>query len=198
MANAMTREELDRRITERMPHSEAVREGALLVERAKAFAIKSHGDQQYDGKSYSVHLDAVELVLIEFNHVTSILRAGAWLHDVLEDTDVTLLELEMEFPGYVALIVEAVTSEPGKNRRERNIKTYPKIEKYLEAIILKLADRIANVRNCINTRNAGLLAMYKKEYSDFRLALKNDHPDTKEMWFYLDILLDYKESNEPL
>jgi (p)ppGpp synthase/HD superfamily hydrolase len=195
MANVMTKEELDRRIKERAPHSEAVREGMELVERARTFAIKNHGDQKYDTEPYSVHLDAVENVLIEFDHISSVLRAAAWLHDLVEDTNVSQAEIDIEFPGYVALIVGAVTSEPGKNRRERNIKTYPKIAQYPEAIILKLADRIANVRNCIATQS-DLLNMYRKEYPAFRLALKSDNPDVKRMWWYLDFLMSYNDDSK--
>jgi (p)ppGpp synthase/HD superfamily hydrolase len=194
MASVMTKEELDRRIQERMPHSEAVREGFELVQKARTFAIEHHGEQKYGDEPYSVHLDAVESVLVEFNHITSVLRASAWLHDVIEDTDVSQADIDIEFPGYVALIVGAVTSEPGKNRRERNIKTYPKIAKYPEAILVKLADRIANVRNCIATRNKGLMEMYTKEYPSFRNALWSENKDTKEMWWYLDFLMSYNES----
>ena len=192
----MTREELDRRIEARMDESEAVRNGVAMVRKAKRFAIEAHGDQKYGDKPYAVHLDAVELVLIEFNHITSFIRAAAWLHDVLEDTKVSRMDLEEVFPGYVTLLVHSVTSEPGRNRKERNIKTYPKIEALPDAVILKLADRIANVRNCIETRNKDLLSMYTKEYPSFRTALYTDNEDTKEMWRYLDILLDYREDAE--
>ena len=188
----MTKEELDRRIHVRAPHSQAVREAMELVEKARTFAITAHGDQKYGTEPYSVHLDAVENVLIEFNHIVGVLRAAAWLHDVVEDTDVSQAEIEIEFPGYVALIVEAVTSEPGRNRTERNIKTYPKIAAMPEAIIVKLADRIANVREAIATQSE-LLKMYRKEYPAFRNALKSENEDVQIMWRYLDVLLDYKE-----
>jgi (p)ppGpp synthase/HD superfamily hydrolase len=194
-SNTMTREELDRRIQNRMHESKAVRAGVELVKKARSFAIQAHGDQKYGDKPYSVHLDAVELVLIEFNQITSFIRAAAWLHDVLEDTTTTYMELEEAFPGYVPLLVQAVTSEPGRNRKERNIKTYPKIEARPDAVVLKLADRITNVRNCIESRNKDLYSMYHKEYPGFRLALKNDNPDAKEMWHYLDILMEFDEED---
>lgn len=192
MANVMTKEDLDRRIKERMEHSKAVREGVELVEKARTFAIAAHGEQKYGTHPYSYHLNAVESVLIEFDHISSVLRAAAWLHDTVEDTSTSQAEIDIEFPGYVALIVQAVTSEPGRNRTERNIKTYPKIAKMPEAIIVKLADRIANVRESIETQS-DLLKMYAKEYPAFRDALYTENEDVKHMWRYLDILLNYHE-----
>lgn len=189
----MTRIELDSRILSQL-NIAAVREGVALVERARAFAIEAHGDQMYGDKPYSFHLEAVENVLIEFNHVPSILRAIAWLHDVVEDTPTTAAEIHYLFPGYVGIMVEALTSVPGKNRIVRNLLTYPNIVKYPEAILVKLADRIANTRNCLHTNNAGLMSMYKREYPGFREALKIETEYKLDpMWRVLDHLMDFRE-----
>jgi (p)ppGpp synthase/HD superfamily hydrolase len=178
----MTRQELEQRI-EAERHSQGIAEGVALVESARKFAIKAHNNQRYGDEPYSVHLQAVEDVLIEFNHVESVLRAAAWLHDVEEDTN---YRTDEEFAGIVSLLVKAVTSEPGLNRKERNAKTYVKIKANPLAIILKLADRIANARNA-KASNSRLFGMYTKEYPAFREALRRPGIiETDPMWEELD------------
>jgi len=179
-----------------------IADGIALVNTAREYALRMHGDQKYGEEPYSVHLEAVESVLIEFDHNHSVLRAAAWLHDL---EDVFSLETEehrqrfeqefkAQFSDYIGgrwlfTIVEAVTTEPGKNRKERNRKTYPKIARQEDSIILKLADRIANARNS-KANNAGLFAMYKKEYPEFKEALYTQSIVTQAMWEELDNLFN--------
>jgi (p)ppGpp synthase/HD superfamily hydrolase len=195
----MTREELDKRTKERM-HQPMIAEGVTLVNRAREYAIKMHGDQKYGEEPYSVHLEDVETVLIEFNHVSSVLRAAAWLHDLEDIFKLDTPELRQKFSeefhrafdnGLLYVIVEAVTSEPGKNRKERNKATYQKIIKIEEAIIVKLADRIANGRRS-KANDPGKYAMYKKEYPEFRATLFTGSIDTWPMWSELDRLFEYQ------
>ena len=157
-----------------------------MVEAARIFALHAHGDQKYGEEPYEVHLSAVVAILHErFND--SELEAAGWLHDVIEDTPVSLQELLKVFPESTVAIVHAVTSEPGANRKERNSATYPKIRTNHKAVIVKLADRIANVRNSIAS-NSKLLNMYKREYPGFRVALYYEAPDIFSMWEELDSL----------
>lgn len=181
----MTRNELDKNEPE----------GAALVKRARQYATKMHGSQMYGDKPYTVHLDGVEAILVEFGHTSPILRASGQLHDVREDTHVSKEEFEHEFPGMVAVIVEAVTNEPGTNRKERAKKTYPKIAKERYAIIVKLADRISNGRVAKKKFESGdskYFEMYKKEYPEFRAALYTSDIDILPMWWELDRLFDYQ------
>lgn len=142
---------------------------------------RSHGDQTYGALPYRIHLEAVEDVLRRFGVSENseggrALLAAAWLHDVVEDTydDVAkgIEDIKAEFGEDVAELVYAVTSEPGKNRRERATKTYPKIAANRLAVLLKLADRIANVEHGLSSgRGQGLVDMYRKEHAGFREAL---------------------------
>jgi len=190
----MTRAELDKRISERM-NIKAIAEGADLVARARRYATKKHEGQEYgEGEPYIVHPEEVESVLIEFNHISSTLRAAAWLHDVMEDVlkrQEQREQFKRDFPGLLYLIVEAVTAEPGKNRKERNTKTYPKTAALIEAVIVKLADRISNGRRSKAT-GSKQYEMYKKEYPEFRAALFTSDIDTLPMWWELDRLFDYQ------
>lgn len=164
---------------------------------AHSIQTKDGNPQQYDGKPYTAHLAEVESVLIRFgyNSESSItaqnLLVAAWLHDILEDTTVTYEELMSSMGKEVADLVYAVTNESGANRKERHLKTYPKIISHPDAIILKLADRIANTEASVNLSKNGsvhFLKMYKKEYTGFRNALYV--PGVQEsMWQHLDLLL---------
>jgi len=157
-----------------------------LIDKAREFAIKAHGNQTYGtGEPYIVHLEAVANVLFEFGFDDVDLVASALLHDTIEDTTVNYSDIKNEFNGVIAELVYAVSDELGRNRKERHDKTYPKIAQSPRAIILKLADRIANVRASVISGDK--LDMYKKEYADFRLGLYNG--DNLAMWDEIDKLL---------
>lgn len=175
--------------------------GPISLETVTRFAEEAHGDQKYGELPYLKHLSDVVQVLGRFGykrtgefldpHVRADrLVAAAWLHDVLEDTDVSYEELRDLFGCEIAYLVGNVTSAKGKNRQERNKLTYPKVRRSVEAVILKLADRIANVESCRETDNS-LLKTYKKEWPSFRKALYRPQ-ECEEMWTVLKQLLDEK------
>ena len=136
---------------------------------AREFAISAHGDQVYGDKPYSYHLDAVDHILAGFSET---IRTIGYLHDVVEDTDVTINEIERLFGKFVAESVSILTDESGLNRKERKRKTYEKMSKvhgdHEAALLVKAADRLANVRESVEGGNSRLLSMYKKEHSVFR------------------------------
>ena len=165
---------------------------------AKAFAIRAHGDQKYGlGEPYVVHLENVRNILVEFGfggeegHDYLI---GAWLHDVLEDTETSQEFLQQTFGTHATAMVWAVTGR-GANRRERNEDAYKKMIAYPEAIPLKLADRLSNGRNSKRDK-LDFYGMYKGEYPAFRARLKAaSKPDwrTADMWSSLDKLFEFQE-----
>ncbi len=151
--------------------------------KAREFAIKAHGDQKYGGLPYVTHLADVVAVCIRFG-IGGDIRTAAWLHDLLEDTGTTLTDLYVHgFSAATCNLVVAVTNEPGKNRRERHLKTYPKIRKYgKDAVILKLADRIANME--FSLKNGAMAGMYRKEFPEFYDALYRPN-ECDVMWEHL-------------
>jgi hypothetical protein len=137
---------------------------------AREFAIMSHGAQKYGIKPYEAHLQHVNRILRQTLLAKDPnLSAASWLHDVVEDTSVTLEEIKIKFGPEVADIVWRVTDEVGRTRKERKIKTYPKIKGHRGATIIKLCDRIANVEASITLPEK--LKMYSGEYAEFRLNL---------------------------
>jgi guanosine-3',5'-bis(diphosphate) 3'-pyrophosphohydrolase len=151
---------------------------------ALAWARELHARQLYGTAPYSVHLDAVADVLREFGHGDDpVLVTAAYLHDAIEDQDVTREEVARRFGERVASIVDAVSDPPGVNRRARKAAAYPRIRVLDGAVIVKLADRIANVRSGGPMRD-----MYRKEQAAFREAVQRDGV-AEEMWASLDALL---------
>jgi hypothetical protein len=178
---------------------------------AALIALEKHKDQLYGRKPYHVHLfDVVNVLLrfIEWDEMPQELIDAAWLHDVLEDTDTPREELEGSFNERVVRLVDAVTNEAGPNRAERQRLTYPKIRRTTGAITLKLADRIANLEQCVSHDRLGrrpgrLFKMYLKEWDSFQSELRGrcrgEGAAAKLMWEHLDELINEgkRKENEP-
>lgn len=143
-----------------------------MKEQARDFAIKCHGDQKYGEHPYSIHLDEVAEIASAYGDDATVV---AYLHDVVEDTDTTLEEIESLFGTLTSKCVAILTDEPGSNSKERKAKTYEKMARVsgeLElALIVKAADRLANLRACVAQANAGLLNTYKKEHPVFKQSV---------------------------
>lgn len=156
-----------------------------IESRARAFAIRAHGDQKYgsgpDAPPYVVHLDAVRGVLRDFDVVGTdhVMPVAAYLHDVLEDTAVTWDDVCAEFGERVADLVNDVTGR-GPSRKARVADAYAKIINGDRAsAVLKLADRIANVE--ASAPGSRHLALYRDEQAGFEAMLAkvdlHDNPD---------------------
>jgi|AntDeeMinimDraft_6_1070357.scaffolds.fasta_scaffold10908_2 (p)ppGpp synthase/HD superfamily hydrolase len=161
-----------------------------VLQRAKDFATEAHKGQKYGDSPYTYHLVQVTNVLSRFGFEQEHLHAAAWLHDVVEDTEATLQDVKTIGGSKVEEIVARVTDQPGKNRRERKAKTYPQIAECVDATIIKLADRVANVENCIQKGNRGLLSMYIQEHAFFRDTLYQEDSEAQPLWEHLDNLID--------
>jgi len=158
-----------------------------MLEKAKIFASKVHDGQMYGNVPYIVHLSDVYVVLHDHNITDENILVAAWLHDTIEDTTATYSKIEKRFNKEIAEIVYCLTDELGRNRKERHEKTYPKLKKNKKAIVVKQADRLANIKTGLREGN-DLLYMYIKEYPEFRKQLK-PHGGDKKMWKELDDLL---------
>ncbi len=161
------------------------------AEKAKAYAVLKHTGQTHGTRPFTTHLNEVVDTLHEFGHLDDDLTAAAWLHDVVEDTDVLIEEIYREFGNRVGDLVDALTDGPGKTRLEKKAKPYATIPNVPGAVIVKLADRIANVRHTIADKQpdaAKYYEIYKKEHAGFCSAL-GKKGEVTEMWITLDNLL---------
>ncbi len=163
----------------------------MTPEQARSFALIAHGDQRYgEHRPYSYHLDQVVSHLQSFGETAMII---GYLHDVVEDTAITLPEIRAEFGDLVADCVNLLTDAPGSNRKERKAKTYAKLALVSGstemALIVKTADRLANVMACIADEKLSLLKVYQEEHPAFkRAAFRNGLCDS--LWGALNSLLE--------
>jgi GTP diphosphokinase / guanosine-3',5'-bis(diphosphate) 3'-diphosphatase len=123
------------------------------VQRAYDFAEASHrGQRRKSGEAFIEHPLGVAHVLADLGMDTTTLEA-ALLHDVVEDTDLTLEEIEHDFGVEVAAIVDGLTKLERITYRTREQQQAENVRKMIVAmsrdirvLIIKLADRLHNMR----------------------------------------------------
>lgn len=133
--------------------------------KAMTIAEEQHKNQMYGEHKYIKHLlDCAKIA--KFLNFSENVVIACFLHDIIEDTAYNYNDIKNNFDKTVAEIVYAVTDELGRNRKERKIKTYPKIRENNDAILVKICDRIANIRfSKINSKEK--MNMYLNEKDDF-------------------------------
>lgn len=104
-----------------------------LSTRAEAIARAAHAGQV--DKSGQPYIDHPARVAARVQG-DELLEAIAWLHDVVEDTDVQLVDLQAEFPLEVVDAVDAITHRPGEPRADY----YARVSRNLLARQVKDAD----------------------------------------------------------
>ena len=124
-----------------------------FVREAYNFAAEAHAKQKRaSGEPYIIHPLGVATILAQLQ-MDDVTLAAAFLHDVVEDTDVTLDQLEDIFGREVAMLVDGVT-KLGKieyiSREEQQVENYRKMflamAKDIRVVLIKLADRLHNMR----------------------------------------------------
>lgn len=135
------------------------------IQRAYLFANKAHaGQTRKSGEPYIVHPISVANILVSLGMDTDSV-VSALLHDVVEDTPVTLEEIQNEFGNTVAQIINGLTklSKIGfKTKEEHQAENIRRMliatNKDIRVLIIKLADRLNNIRT--------LSAMYPQKQRD--------------------------------
>ena len=122
------------------------------IAAAAVFAAKKHGDQKRKtGEPYITHPIAVAEILIQIGMDADTVSAGL-LHDTLEDTDTTEEEIATIFGKEVGEMVQAVTKisritdEKSIQEAETIKKMFFAMSKDLRVILIKLADKLHNMR----------------------------------------------------
>lgn len=165
-----------------------------LYEEAEMVARLQHANKTYDIFPYIKHIkDAVE-VLKAHGYSGDDILAG-WLHDAIEDGDLTYNKILKAFGLVVAEIVLACTDPSDvRSRKEKKERMVEKMKTYRRALPVKLADRVANMSHSIRMGNLDKVKMYVKEYSDLRTSLRIEGEE-QSLWDALDVLQEQgKES----
>ena len=125
-----------------------------MIEKAYKVAAEAHKDQKRkSGEPYIIHPLCVAIILADLEMDKETIAAGL-LHDVVEDTVMTLDELTKEFGPEVAFLVDGVTKLTQLNwdkdkveiQAENLRKMFLAMAKDIRVIIVKLADRLHNMR----------------------------------------------------
>lgn len=164
----------------------------MIAESARKFAIEAHGDQKYGEHPYVYHLDKVAEIVRPWGDE---LMAIAYLHDVLEDVDLSWLDdIEREFGSMVADCVWCCTDSDAKSRKERKRLSNQEFANakwsLYPALIVKAADRLANAIECAATGDSKL-EMYRAEHTEFRKAAYRPML-CDQIWTALDSILEAK------
>jgi GTP diphosphokinase / guanosine-3',5'-bis(diphosphate) 3'-diphosphatase len=124
-----------------------------LVEKAFDVAYNAHqGQKRASGEEYIIHPLCVAKILADLQ-IDAVTICASLLHDVVEDTAVTLDEIEREFGNEVAFLVDGVTKLSRmeyKSKEEQQLENYRKMflamAKDIRVVLIKLADRLHNMR----------------------------------------------------
>ncbi|WP_328043340.1 HD domain-containing protein [Neobacillus mesonae] len=152
-----------------------------VIDKALQAASKAHERQYRKGTDipYIVHPVAVGMILLKAGYSEQVVAAGI-LHDTVEDTDVTLQDLERDFGQEIAEMVAGCT-EPDKSlsweqRKEHTIEYLKTASTEIRAIAC--ADKLHNLRSIINDQE-----QYGEEvWSRFKRG------KVQQKWYYTNII----------
>lgn len=140
-----------------------------MIVEAKMFATAAHAaigqKRKYSGDDYIVHPQRVAAI-VERHGGTDEMIAAAWLHDTVEDTDVTPILITKMFGVDVADIVEGLTDislpDDGNRAKRKSIDRMHSANASTEAQFVKCADIIDNSAD-ISANDPNFSKVYKQE-----------------------------------
>ncbi|MFQ5995882.1 MAG: HD domain-containing protein [Acidiferrobacterales bacterium] len=144
--------------------------------KALAFAAHKHRDQRrkdVNASPYINHPIALAHVLYHEGGVTNArVIAAALLHDTIEDTETTAAEIEHEFGGEICEIVLQVTDDTSLSRADRKQRQVERsADASNDAKLVKLADKICNLRDMLSNPPASWSLARRREYFDWAKAV---------------------------
>ena len=149
-----TPEELYSRLIDKIKRYHPSAGDLSAIDKAYNFAKKSHGDQKRkSGEPYIIHPIHTALILADLELDKESIMAGL-LHDVMEDTKVTREQMISEFGEEVTDLVDGVTkltkldydADKVEKQAENLSKMFLAMAKDIRVILIKLADRLHNMR----------------------------------------------------
>lgn len=167
---------------------------------AANFAANKHRDQRRKDREASPYINhPLALAFVLTNEVTGIaeedLIAAAILHDTIEDTDTSTAEISHLFGGTVLRIVLELTDDkslPKAVRKQLQIDNSSRLSR--EAKLVKLADKICNLRDMTNSPPLDWELTRQQEYFEWAKAVIDGLRGTH---IELEALFDHAYSQKP-
>ncbi len=171
-----------------------------LIEKAEEFATEAHkGQKRKGGKDvpYITHPLAVAEILKSINAPAEIVIGGI-LHDVVEDTDITLHEIGQKFGKQVMTIVDYVTEkdttfpvkgiERKKSWKSRKVEYIYRIKDApYQAVIVAAADKLHNLRDTLEDF---------EKHGDGVWKMFNSQKDS-QFWYYTTLISVFHKREVP-
>ncbi len=162
-----------------------------MIEKAVKFAIKAHEGQFRKGSSIPYITHPLEVcTIVSLITDDEEVRCAAILHDTVEDTSVTIEDIEENFTKRVANLVEFESEDKSKSWIERKMHTLNTLkDESIEVKIIALADKLSNIRSSARD--------YLSLGDDF-LSRFNEKDKVKQAMYYygiLDALKDLKDND---
>jgi GTP diphosphokinase / guanosine-3',5'-bis(diphosphate) 3'-diphosphatase len=173
-----------------------------LISDAFQFAYDLHGDQKRkSGEPYICHPIAVAGLLRDLGGGAATIAAG-FLHDVVEDTDIKIAEIEERFGAETAHLVEGVTklskfefSSKKEQQAENFRRMFVAMAQDIRVIVVKLADRLHNMQTLDHLRPDRQLAI-AHETRDIFAPLADRLGLARIKWELEDLAFKYIESED--
>ncbi|MGY5149620.1 MAG: HD domain-containing protein [Candidatus Nitrosopumilus sp. bin_68KS] len=140
-----------------------------LLKSAEFLAKKKHaGYLRKDGSTFSKHLEDVVNRLKSLGVIDEELLSAGWLHEIIEETDVSFDNLYEQFGNRIAVIVSSLSEDKTLPRKQRE-KVYriQLKESSFDAKLIKLCDISANLsdlKNCDTSKSKKLREIKQKRY----------------------------------
>lgn len=157
-----------------------------IEKKAKQFAYEAHKGMTRKGKDtpFTYHLELVNKILKTLTTDEEILAAG-WLHDVIEDTPITLDELKKEFNPKVCYYVDLETEDKSLPWKDRKLKQIEELRRNnFEVALIAYADKMANLTEMDSDYQLEKEKLWKR----FNRGKDEQH------WYYLEFYKIFKES----
>jgi len=162
-----------------------------LILKALSFAAHKHRDQRRKDQAASPYINhpiSLADILCNEGHVTDVeVICGAILHDTVEDTETTESELVKEFGSAITSIVMEVTDDktlPAPERKRRQVMHAAHASD--KAKLVKLADKIANLRDIVSCPPVGWPLERRQRYFDWARdvidQIRGVHPGLEEIF----------------
>ena len=179
-------------------------EDKALIKKAYDFAQKAHeGVKRKSGEPYFNHLFGTAKNIAELGMSATTVAAG-FLHDTIEDTNVTAEEIQKEFGEEVLFLVEGVTKlgkirHQGTARYDESLrKLFVAMSQDIRVLIIKLCDRLHNMRTLEFVPKEKQLRIAKETLEiyapiAYRLGIKKLQRDLEDIAFKYVYPVEYEE-----